>query len=349
MRFNFSVNGLRGLLALTVLLYHSYHAMTSQGYLSRFSESSIWYGVEGLGPIAVYLFFAISGYLIIQSLINSPNLNRFFVGRIIRIYPVFLVIHLALFTAGPIINYEWMSNLNPVQFMFHFFSNLLMLPGIFDLPRAQIVAWSLSYEFAFYILSSLFFISYKHKFYYVIPALLSLMLVIIHPTMLYFLIGVAIYYFKENIERVLSKESKIFYFNSLIFLGFIFFSYDGTSLFLPLIFNFLFFLTIVRGKGLVADILKTGVFKYLGNISYSLYLWHTVIMFPLKKVFNFITPYIQNGYVLLIIFTIASLSISIIVSHYSYEVLEKRLAKFLKRKMRKPKIETKERDVKATV
>lgn len=150
---NLAINGLRGLLALAVVLYHGYTGMTTSHYLKEIPFAQIEY----VGPFAVNIFFIISGYLILQSLIRSGNVRRFILHRVLRIYPVFLVIHLFIFTVGPIIHYEWLADLTLTEYILHFVSNLFMLPGIFDLPAAQIVAWSLSFEFAYYIVISVFY------------------------------------------------------------------------------------------------------------------------------------------------------------------------------------------------
>ena len=47
-----------------------------------------------MGPLGVYIFFAISGYLVAQSWQRDPSLPRFLAKRILRIFPGLLVIQL---------------------------------------------------------------------------------------------------------------------------------------------------------------------------------------------------------------------------------------------------------------
>lgn len=336
---NLTIHGLRGLLALAVVLYHGYTGMTTSRYLKEIPFAQIEYA----GPFAVNLFFIISGYLILQSLIRSGNVRRFILHRVLRIYPVFLVIHLFIFTVGPIIHYEWLADLTLTEYILHFVSNLFMLPGIFDLPAAQIVAWSLSFEFAFYIVISVFYFGARTtstlmKFLCLTSAaVVSIFLIYQHPVMLYFVVGILLcLYFDQISIRIRYKYQSWFYLNGVIFLLISFLVYDSNnfwSLSLSLIFSFLFFFTVLCEEGALAQLMQSRVFQYLGNISYSLYLWHTVVMFPVKRLIPLLGLEHLNPYVLWVLFTGVSLLLSLIVSHYSYRILEVRVEKILKKSL----------------
>lgn len=73
---------------------------------------------------------------------------------------MFITIHIIIFAVGPFIGYKWMDGIGFVDYVTNFVTNALLLPGIFPLPIAQIVAWSLSYE--------LFFISLRVWFIFFI-------------------------------------------------------------------------------------------------------------------------------------------------------------------------------------
>ncbi|MCK8489223.1 acyltransferase [Paenibacillus sp. MBLB2552] len=337
---NLTINGLRGLLALAVVLYHGYTGMTTSHYLKEIPFAQIEYA----GPFAVNIFFIISGYLILQSLIRSGNVRRFILHRVLRIYPVFLVIHLFIFTVGPIIHYEWLTDLTLTQYILHFVSNLFMLPGIFDLPAAQIVAWSLSFEFAFYIIISVFYFGARTtstlmKFLCLSSAAVaSIFLIYKHPVMLYFVVGILLcLYFDRISVRIRYKYQSWFFLNGVIFLLISFLVYDPNnfwSLSLSLIFSFLFFFTVLCEEGALTKLMKSRAFQYLGNISYSLYLWHTVVMFPVKRLIPLFGLEHLNSYVLWVGFTGVSLLISVMVSRVSYRVWEIRFVKAIKSKNR---------------
>lgn len=222
--------------------------------------------------------------------------------------------------------------------MFQFFSNLLLLPGIFPLPIAQIVAWSLSYEFAFYILAGLVFIVWSKKSYhrfvkyfcFFLLAAACLTVVYWHPDFLFFFVGIAVF-MSEN-HKPLWKPSKLFSLGGFILLIFIYLSYRLNQFYLiiPLLLSYLFFLTVTMEHGFFSRFLRTRMMHYLGRISFSLYMWHTVIMFPLKR----IVPRIGAGVpeYEFAIYAVLSLALSIAVSHVSYRYIEIKLTNFIKKK-----------------
>ena len=330
---NLTINGLRGLLALSVVVYHGYKGMTTSQYLTESSFRQI----ENVGPFAVNLFFIISGYLIFQSLIRSGSVSKFIKNRILRVYPVFLTIHLLIFIAGPIIDYERIGHLSVYEYILNFIANLLMMPGIFNLPAAQIVAWSLSYEFAFYLVISVFYFGSRAESK--IPKYICLGVVLItsffliyeYPVMLFFVVGIILYLYVEKIVTFLRyRYQKWFYFNGVIFLLLSFLVYDPSNISLSLIFSFFFFFAVIHEEGAFSRFMRSRLFQYLGNISYSLYLWHTLIMFPIKRLIPILELESLNQYVLFATFTGVSLIISILISHCSYRLLEVKAVKVLK-------------------
>jgi exopolysaccharide production protein ExoZ len=144
------MEGLRGLAVLLVFFVH-FHALfgtyLASGTWRRTSEV-----LGTIGNCGVDLFFVMSGYLIYGALIRrNTGYLKFTRRRAQRIYPVFL----AVFTG-----YLVLSALFPEQSKIHggalaasryIAANLLLLPGIFTIQPIVSVAWSLSYEFFFYL------------------------------------------------------------------------------------------------------------------------------------------------------------------------------------------------------
>src|SRR5579885_2972754 len=147
---NLQVHGLRGLAALLVFVFHIYGMATLAGFWPAAAVES--WGFMYFGRHAVELFFIISGYLIAGSVQRHGDARLFLIDRCIRIYPAFLAIHLIVFALGPPLHYKWMSGIAPAAWARAFVENALFLPGLFDLPLAQLNAWSLSYEAGFYLL-----------------------------------------------------------------------------------------------------------------------------------------------------------------------------------------------------
>src|SRR3982074_3309146 len=79
---------LRLLFATLVILAHSPELV--DGNRSREILTRI-FGTMPLGEVAVDGFFLISGYLILQSLVNSKSYFEYLSKRVLRIYPGYIV------------------------------------------------------------------------------------------------------------------------------------------------------------------------------------------------------------------------------------------------------------------
>lgn len=82
---NLGIQGLRGVAALAVVLFHAH------GWLPA---AKAWPIDERIGVLAVALFFAISGMLMAE-LVGRTEPWRFLSHRIVRIYPLFLILVVA--------------------------------------------------------------------------------------------------------------------------------------------------------------------------------------------------------------------------------------------------------------
>lgn len=140
-----SLDALRGLTALYVLLHHA-----------QLLPNSRWGLLLSFGQEAVILFFLLSGFVIDHSLRNRRfNTGRYLQLRTRRIYPIFLVALLLSYAAQCVIQGQWA----PPMWR-DLMGNLLMLQdaaglkrGVwFDTFQGNSALWSLSYEWCFYLL-----------------------------------------------------------------------------------------------------------------------------------------------------------------------------------------------------
>ena len=138
-----SIDGLRGLCAFAVLFFHA---------LGRISAVSgyDWTWHVPLAVVGVDVFFIISGYLMLNSARRHRTAGRFVWARICRVYPTFIVLQTIVFTIGYVTKAKGLGD--PIYFVERFIIDGLMLPGVLPIDPIQTVAWTLSYEAAFYLM-----------------------------------------------------------------------------------------------------------------------------------------------------------------------------------------------------
>jgi exopolysaccharide production protein ExoZ len=148
------MEGLRGLAVTLVFLQH-YTVQSQLIGLAPGAASAVAAAFRDYGNFGVELFFVLSGYLIYGTLVRkAPPFIRFMVRRYQRIYPTFLVafaIALALTiitpNQGKIPHDPWLAAV-------YIAANLALLPGLIPIEGIVTVAWSLSYEMFFYVVSA---------------------------------------------------------------------------------------------------------------------------------------------------------------------------------------------------
>jgi peptidoglycan/LPS O-acetylase OafA/YrhL len=137
------LDAVRGIAILAVLFYHGFYWAID---LSRFNTvERIFLNGMWLGRLGVNLFFVLSGLLITGLLIDSRTrenyYRRFYVRRVLRIVPAYMLTLLVLLgTRAAPVSFIWLS----VAYL----SNLTPLFGV---PIAYPVLWSLGVEEHFYL------------------------------------------------------------------------------------------------------------------------------------------------------------------------------------------------------
>lgn len=262
------------------------------------------------GFIGVDIFFVISGYLITQNLLKEKittgqfSYNNFYVKRTIRLAPAFFTVtivssgfFLIILTPEEVINYlktiiaslTLTSNVYYTSLLNNYFS-------ISSKSTPLLHFWSLSLEEQFYLFWPIFFIfilrfSLKTRLLSIITLIVSSLFfshVIVqeNPTAAYYLlpsrvfefgIGALIIFFpKIKIQRNISIFIGILAFFSLIFISnwinpkTLFPSYTAL---MPCLITAVF---IYTSHSLDCKYLNS--VKYLGKISYPMYLWHWPII-----------------------------------------------------------------------
>ena len=118
-----------------------------------------------LGPLGVFMFFSISGYLVAQSWERDPNAFRFMFRRVLRIFPALIVCTvLTVGVLGPLMTTRTLTEYFAHPATRGYFANIALyityyLPGLFETNRVANAVngslWSLPVEFAMYLLLAL--------------------------------------------------------------------------------------------------------------------------------------------------------------------------------------------------
>jgi peptidoglycan/LPS O-acetylase OafA/YrhL len=164
-------NQLRGLAVIAVIIVHwcgvywyaretvaSYiHAPLAEGPSSRMIQ---WLTIPtfNYGPFGVSIFFLISGFVIPFSLARlSPG--KFFVARLLRIYPTYIVATMIMLGLVYLSSVYWGQEFSmPLG---RLLANLVLLQGNFGSPTIDLVNWTLSIEIKFYIVAALLYHSIR--------------------------------------------------------------------------------------------------------------------------------------------------------------------------------------------
>ena len=156
------MEGLRGLAVLAVFFVHAHAFFGSYlGADPRLFRISEYLGRTG--NVGVDLFFVLSGFLIYGALVHKRvRYVTFLRRRVKRIYPAFLAVlgcYLALSVLFPA---ESRIPARAPAAVRYILENIAFLPGLFPIAPIVTVAWSLSFEFAFYLVVPLLVVILRH-------------------------------------------------------------------------------------------------------------------------------------------------------------------------------------------
>ncbi len=331
-----ALDGLRGLAVLIVLLAHSSNTDLFFHELLNFKKA---------GKIGVYLFFVLSAYLLDKQIIEAYQNKKtsyffwknYILRRFLRIYPLFfisLLIYLTLEYSG-IINNEW---------------TLKRVLAHLILKEGWHFYWSISVEFKYYILSPILLMIIHKYFKWNIKYTISFISIITFASILLtiklglsylsivrylpiFLTGTAIAIFEVKRPDEFSRtiNNKGFKYAGILALAIILLSIpyyfklitgqtiDNRLAYYYLPYAILFGIILYSAKrntGIIRNILEVKMLRFLGIISFSLYIFHMLILRIITKL-N--TP---ESYKIYIFFILA-----IIISSISYIFIEKPLSK----------------------
>lgn len=137
-----SIQFLRFFAAALVVLFHSYGAMNS-GHLHAPAMTYVF----GFGAVGVHLFFVISGYVMLHTIMHQKpgtySTRKFITKRAIRIYPTYWLFAIFYIVVRFLHNHQYELGLSD------YIKSFLLLPG--SSPLIIGPGWTLSFELYFYL------------------------------------------------------------------------------------------------------------------------------------------------------------------------------------------------------
>lgn len=143
------LDALRGLAAVAVLLEH---------LLPWFMPAlrPYWFN---LGMYGVLVFFLVSGYIIPVSLEGRGDVRAFWISRVFRLYPVYLLV-----AAAVLLTAFWMPVREQVpRDLSSVSAHVTMLLDVVHLGGLADTMWTLSYEMVFYLVVTALFVRGLHR------------------------------------------------------------------------------------------------------------------------------------------------------------------------------------------
>lgn len=324
-----ALDGLRGLAVLAVVVYH-FGAPFNTYYPS---DAPAPYSFT-LGELGVQLFFIISGFVILMSAAHGKTAKSFVISRCTRLYPAywFAVIFSACLIAGVGVETRQVT-------VAQVLINLTMFQRFMLVENVDQVYWTLAVEMQFYLLMLVCIVVSKGRLRYdylmklgAVWSGVGCALMALYPgdssT------GVA----KMVVWAVLAQHAAFFcfgmamyvYFNTRIFTRYIpFFAViavvntylaHGRAHALGVLALIALFFVVVQYRNI--SFLDRGPLQFLGRISYSLYLVHTVLGLGII--------HLTQGSLGVWGSRVLAVSVVVAMAYVSYRVLERRASTGLK-------------------
>lgn len=286
------IDGLRGVAATLVVCAHSWRLSYSESFERKWFYDSLNFD-HRLGAIGVQLFFCITGYLFISKLLKNKNQkwDRFFIARIRRLAPAYffavtILIFITFFKSSSFGINEVVSSVK--LYAFGLLGTDLSVPG-FNGTELFSVLWSLPYEWKFYFMMPAIAACMYARWttiLAIIAAALSIVVVIYLDGSSFgalFASGALAAYLDKKIHLHSSWLRHFLFFGSLAILVY------TTSIDLNnygierLSVASLFFISVIISR---PKILCDSALRFMGEISYSVYLLHIICYFAFASLFD---------------------------------------------------------------
>lgn len=289
------IDGLRGFLALGVFIHHTtvWHQYLHTGNWEA-PKSNLY---NQLGLVSVSLFFMITSFLFITKLLNAGkngfNWRDFFISRIFRLMPMYYFSVVVIFLLIMVVS-RWQLNCGATDFIMSVFHW-----GLFTIYKYPLIN---NYAFTHHVNAGVFWsLPYEWMFYFSLP-LIALLLKIKPPKTViiggfaflvsfYIYHGIISYHVFSFLGGAIAPFLIKYGFNSrhaivknpwistvILICLFLIIQFSSVNNILCILLIAVVFTFIAMGNT-VFGILKHPTLLFLGEVCYSTYLLHGIILF----------------------------------------------------------------------
>lgn len=300
---------LRGLAAFAVVIYHiqllaEKNGITSQIIVNNISQN-LYVGVD--------IFFVISGFIMAKTVVGSDISGFEFIRRrIIRIVPLYWFLTFFLFITINVISSVMQINSYSFRQLVAslFFSSDIFYKSVPIIDQG----WTLEYEMFFYILISICLIFTRKRNALMLTGVTLTLIYLLGANQMFleFVIGITVYFINRfvHLKEFLSKVIAIF--SVLIFL--LLFSVDYSSDYRVLIYGIPCALMLLACANI--NLAPTNRLVVLGEISYSLYLSQSLLLFWFVKGSVLITNQLLQFLCIFLLIPISCVLIAFIIHKF---------------------------------
>jgi exopolysaccharide production protein ExoZ len=311
------MEGMRGFAALLVFFVH-FNALF-HGYFEPGPTRQLCEIVGSLGHTGVDVFFVLSGFLIYGIVFNGKQTyGQFLLHRVRRLYPVFLVVLFLYLTLSLAFPLESKLPKSVPSALLYVAANAIFLPGMTRITPIIVVAWSLSYEWFFYLLIPVVISglrlgrwrSWQRIVFFLLFALMACLLRIHiiagHQRWVLFASGIVLWEM-VSFHKLRFRTGRwgeiaaiVAFVLNLVFIGWVGARNGETglvlsrvgALYVPSLFVTAFFLSLYSFffDGVLKALFSWDYLRWVGNISYSYYLIHGLTLHGVRLALGFFFP-----------------------------------------------------------
>jgi peptidoglycan/LPS O-acetylase OafA/YrhL len=298
-----AIDGVRGYLGFFVFLHHAY-------IWNHYLKYHVWENPKSnffnhLGQTSVALFFIITSFLFTTKLLQTKktafNWKKYILSRFYRLTPIYLfTISIFLIIVGTLTNFEmrdtFQNNIkNSLSWIFFSISGPVNINLLADTSKINAgVTWTLPYEWMFYLLLPIIGLFYKVKVDLKILIVFTILFILIFhlnnsvlENFIPFIGGIVCAMVLNNPKIKINWSHYKFAILGIIVLILSVVIFNSGKKIIPVVVSTFLLLLIAHGNSFFG-ILATTFSRKFGQITYSFYLIHGLVLFVL---FRFVIGY----------------------------------------------------------